>query len=289
MKLAESSENEERESLGLRVLLAEDNTTSQDLISIMLKRLGCDVDVVTNGTQLLDVVGRTEYDLILMDCQMPGMDGFEAARALRAREATITDKQPIPIIAVTGHELNGESQGGLPFGMNDYLRKPFRLDDLAEALSRWAPNGSAPQAHENGDEAQPDETLVQASVLDSSRLDEIRGLVSDDDSDFLTNIVGQFIKDTGKLIQEMKAALRASDAAALKVAAHTLKSSSASLGATDLSLLCKQIQSMAAEGSVEPAESVVVQVENEFAGVIIALRAELDAPAPDRQQLANTA
>jgi CheY-like chemotaxis protein len=288
MTPVESSENAERESLGLRVLLAEDNTTSQDLISIMLKRLGCDVDVVRDGAQLLDVVDKAEYDLILMDCQMPGMDGFEAARAIRAREATAADKQPIPIIAVTGHELNGQS-GSLPFGMNDYLRKPFRLDDLAEVLKKWGSNESAPQAHEDDREAQQDETPAQASMLDSSRLDEIRSLMTDDESDFLTNIVEQFIKDTGKLIQEMKAAVRASDAPALKVAAHTLKSSSASLGATDLSSLCKQVQTIAAEGSVEPAEFVVVQIENEFAGVIAALRAELEAPAPDRQRQANTA
>ncbi|MCK5439302.1 MAG: response regulator, partial [Gemmatimonadetes bacterium] len=289
MSLVAPSEKEERESLDLRVLLAEDNTTSQDLISIMLKRLGCEVDVVTDGAQLLNVVGKSEYDVILMDCQMPGMDGFEAARALRTRETTATDEQPIPIIAVTSHDLNSQSQGGLPFGMNDYLRKPFRLDDLAEVLSRWAPNGSAPQAHKNDDEAQPDETPVQASVLDSSRLDEIRSLMTDDEPDFLRNIVDQFIKDTAKLIQEMKAALRASDASSLKVAAHTLKSSSASLGATDLSALCKQVQTIAAEGSIEPAELVVVQIENEFAGVISALRAEVAAPAPDRQRLANTA
>ena len=289
MNPPEPSESEQRESLDLRVLLAEDNTTSQDLISVMLKRLGCEVDVVRDGTQLLDVVSEAEYDIILMDCQMPGMDGFEAARALRARETMATDGQPIPIIAVTGHDLNDQSQGGLPFGMNDYLRKPFRLDDLAEVLDRWGPNRSAPQAHEDDHEAQPDKAPVQASVLDSGRLDEIRSLMTDDEPEFLTNIVEQFIEDTGKLIQEMKAALRASDASALKVAAHTLKSSSASLGATDLSALCKQVQTIAAEGSIEPAEFVVVQIENEFAGVISALRGELKLAAPDRQRLANTA
>jgi CheY-like chemotaxis protein/signal transduction histidine kinase len=289
MNPPEPSKDEEREDLGLRVLLAEDNTTSQDLISVMLKRLGCDVDVVRDGAQLLDIVGEAKYDLILMDCQMPGMDGFEAARAIRAREVTAIDKQPIPVIAVTGHDLNSRSQGGLPFGMNDYLRKPFRLDDLAEVLKRCGPDGSAPQVDEDDHEAQPDRAPAQASVLDSSRLEEIRSLMTDDDSEFLADIVEQFIKDTGKLIQEMKAALRASDAPALKVAAHTLKSSSASLGATDLSTLCKQVQTIAAEGSVEPAELVVVQIENEFAGVISALRAELEAPAPDQQRLANTA
>ncbi len=289
MNSAEPSQNEERESLGLRVLLAEDNTTSQDLISIMLKRLGCHVDVARDGTHLLDVVDKAEYDLILMDCQMPGMDGFEAARAIRAREETTTDNQPIPIIAVTSHELSDQSQGSLPCGMNDYLRKPFRLDDLAEVLNRWGPNGSTSEAHEDDHEAQQDKALAQASVLDSSRLDEIRSLMTDDDSEFLVNIVEQFIKDTGKLIQEIKAALRAGDAPALKVAAHTLKSSSASLGATDLSGLCKQVQTIAAEDSVQPAEFVVVQIENEFAGVISALRAELEASAPDRERLANTA
>ncbi len=288
MKTLEPSETQEGESLGLRVLLAEDNTTSQDLISIMLKKLGCDVEVVRDGAQLLDVVDKAEYDVILMDCQMPGMDGFEAARALRAREIAITDKEPIPIIAVTGHELNSQSEGGLPFGMNDYLRKPFRLNDLLETLKRWMPNGSEPQADEQDDQAQPVQAPAQAVVLNASRLDEIRSL-TDGDSDFLQNIIEQFISDTGKLTQEMKAAVRAKDAPALKVAAHTLKSSSASLGATDLSALCKEVQKLAAEGSVEPAESIVVQIENEFAGVIVALRAEAGVAAPEPPQLANTA
>jgi CheY-like chemotaxis protein len=251
--------------------------------------LGCEVDIVRDGGQLLEVVGKTEYDVILMDCQMPGMDGFEAARALRGREIAITDKEPVPIIAVTGHELNTQSEGGLPFGMNDYLRKPFRLDDLADTLKRWALNGSDAQPHEQDDQVQPVQAPAQASVLDASRLDEIRSLMTDDDPDFLFNIIEQFIRDTGRLIQEMKAALRANDAPALKVAAHTLKSSSASLGATDLSTLCKEVQTLAAEGSVEPAESIVVQIENEFAGVIAALRAQVRAPAPEPPQLANTA
>jgi CheY-like chemotaxis protein/HPt (histidine-containing phosphotransfer) domain-containing protein len=289
MKTSEPSDTQERESLGLRVLLAEDNTTSQDLISIMVKKLGCEVDVVRDGAQLLDVVGKAEYDVILMDCQMPGLDGFEAARALRAREITITDKEPIPIIAVTGHELNSQSEGGLPFGMNDYLRKPFRLNDLAETLKRWMPNGLDPQIDEQDDQVQPVQAPAQAVVLDASRLAEIRSLMTDDDSEFLQNIIEQFISDTGDLIQEMKAALRANDAPALKVAAHTLKSSSASLGATDLSALCKEVQALAADGSVEPAESIVVQIESEFAAVIVALRAEVQPPVPDPARLANTA
>jgi CheY-like chemotaxis protein/HPt (histidine-containing phosphotransfer) domain-containing protein len=244
----------------LRVLVAEDNPTNGEVTSVMLQRLGCAVDLVGNGNGVLEALAREAYDVVLMDCEMPGMDGFEAARAVRENEQT-AGTDPVPIIAVTGHDFTSQVDGGLPETMDDYLRKPFYLADLVQVLHRWAPG--------RFDSGQPGDN---AEMLDTGRLDEIRELSGDDEPDFLRNIAEKFFKVTEQLIQEMRTALVADDRDALKVAAHTLKSSSANLGAMGLSLLCNELEGTTEEASPEEVEKIVSEIETEYKSAQVALR-----------------
>ena len=114
------------------VLVAEDNATNQKVIVMRLTRLGCVVDVANDGLEATQAASNTAYDLILMDCQMPVMDGFQATRAIRKQGG-----RPVPIVALTANAMEGERERCLSAGMDDYLAKPVRPDDLVAKLQQW--------------------------------------------------------------------------------------------------------------------------------------------------------
>ena len=121
---------------GLRVLLAEDNAINQKVALRQLKKLGVDADAVADGEEVMQSIARTPYDVILMDCQMPHLDGYEATRRIRALEAESSVARRLHIIALTAHALPGDRDLCLQAGMDDYISKPMRLDDLGNALGR---------------------------------------------------------------------------------------------------------------------------------------------------------
>ena len=121
-------------SRGCRVLLAEDNAVNQRVAVLMLQRLGCRVDVAGNGLEAIDLSGRLPYDIIFLDCQMPELDGYGAARAIRAREV---EGHRVPIIALTANAMDGDREECLAAGMDDYLSKPVVMASLATALHRY--------------------------------------------------------------------------------------------------------------------------------------------------------
>jgi two-component system, sensor histidine kinase len=120
-----------------RILLAEDNLVNQEVASAMLTHIGCLVDVVSDGLQALDALSRNRYDLVFMDCQMPELDGYEATRTIRAEEAQATPTSRLPIIALTAHAMAGDRELCLAAGMDDYLSKPFNLEQLRAILDKW--------------------------------------------------------------------------------------------------------------------------------------------------------
>jgi CheY-like chemotaxis protein len=128
-----------------RILLVEDNSVNQEVASAMLGQFGCSVEIAGNGHEALEATGRARYDLVLMDCQMPIMDGFEATRRIRARETASTTGPPrLPIVALTAHVLENDRQSCFAAGMDDYLSKPFTRLQLARMLTRWLPRPERP-------------------------------------------------------------------------------------------------------------------------------------------------
>ncbi|KVV44449.1 hybrid sensor histidine kinase/response regulator [Burkholderia territorii] len=273
-------------AIAARVLLVEDNAVNQQIALAMLEDTDYRVTVADDGEQALSLLAHEAFDVVLMDCQMPLLDGFDATRRLRRREAEAGAPR-VPVIALTANALQGDRERCLAAGMDDYLAKPFRRDALLRALARHvcgnerapvAGHGHALQAdigsHGNACEASTTSLDDDADVIDRKALDALRALQRPGRPDVLTRIIDQFALDAPRLIRDMRAAVEAGDADALKLAAHTLKSSSANVGAHRLSARCREIERLARAADVRAAEALVADTDAEFAHAHAALIAE---------------
>ncbi|HET6846434.1 MAG TPA: response regulator, partial [Anaerolineales bacterium] len=258
--------------LPLRILVAEDHPTNQRLALLMLERLGYRADVAANGREVLEAVERQPYDVILMDIQMPEMDGLEAARQLRQRYPS---GQGPRIVAMTANVTKRDRRACLDAGMNDYLPKPIRVVELVAALNRAQPlsteggQETAEELHQpavaaSSESGSAESTLDQAAIQDLIKL-------TGDDPRSLQALIDSFLEETPRLLASVQQALGASDGALLRRAGHTLKSSSRDFGANGLSDLGRRLEAMGREDHFEGAAAVAQQAEAEFRGVRRAL------------------
>jgi PAS domain S-box-containing protein len=238
-----------------RILLAEDNAINQKVAMRMLDRLGYQAEAVANGLEVLQALERQPYDIVLMDVQMPEMDGLEAARRIREMPAA---RQPY-IIAMTAHAMKGDREECMAAGMDDYISKPVRMEELQTALVRSSEHGK------------------EASALDQQALDELRKLQMDGEPDIVQELGGMFLDRAPARINAMKDALARGDAGSLKREAHNLKSSSANLGALRLSGLCKDLEILGRSGELQGAQELMEKAEAEFERVRTALESEISS------------
>jgi two-component system sensor histidine kinase/response regulator len=268
-------------TLGGYVLVAEDNEVNQMVARTMLESLGCRVDIARNGAEAAQAVERQRYDLVLMDCQMPEVDGFEATARIRAREAGYATAVRIPIIALTAHSMQGDREQCLAAGMDDYLSKPFTMQQLQGVLRRWLPpeRPELLRAQPARVDAPPAKAAGRANgMLDDKALDAIRALQRPGSPNLLQTVVGTYLREAPRLIDNMARAARTGDATALRSAAHSLKSSSATVGALQLSSYCRDIEVRASSDELEGVEREVAAAEEEFQGVCRLLVAEIGPP-----------
>jgi CheY-like chemotaxis protein/HPt (histidine-containing phosphotransfer) domain-containing protein len=259
----------------LRILLAEDNPVNQMLVLRLLERLGYRTDVAANGLEVIESLRRQPYDVVLMDVQMPEVDGLEAARAIGH---TWSPERRPRIIATTANVTKEDREACLAAGMDDYLGKPIRVGELVAALNRCQPLVEAAAAEATARPA-PAEVIEagtvgepSAAVLDPKALDRLQGMVSGD-PEFLAELIDTFLEDTPQLLADMGRAVDAGDAAGLALAAHSLKSNSANFGATALADLCRELEGIAKAGALVGAGERVAQAEAEFERVQGALEA----------------
>ena len=261
-----------------RILLAEDNAVNQEVALVMLEALSCRVEIANDGREALAAITDKKYDLVLMDCQMPEMDGFEATKEIRRWERQQGVGPRLPIIAVTANALRGDREQCLAAGMDDYLSKPFTHDQVAALLERWLPGAKEePCRKEQTMEPRmpsdtpsgPPETSV---ILDSKALDNIRALQRPGRPDVLGKVVDLFIEATPKLLQALRDARAGGDAEALRRAAHTLKSSGANVGAGGLAALCGQLESLARDGALDGSDHLIGEIEDTYSAVATALQ-----------------
>ncbi|MGE3389583.1 MAG: ATP-binding protein [Gammaproteobacteria bacterium] len=226
-----------------RVLIVEDNPINQLLAAEMLHAIGCDSVTVDNGRAAIDAVQAERFDAVLMDWQMPELDGVAATREIRRREAARADTHRLPIIGLTANAMQGDRESCLAAGMDEYLAKPFRKQDLHRALRRWLTlnDARAPSAEPSG--AEECRSPVEPPVLDHTPLDALRAMQRPGRPDILANVITTYLDATPRLLADMRGHLAANDHAALRAVAHSLKSSSASLGLVRLSRLCADIES----------------------------------------------
>jgi len=269
------------ERLPLHILLAEDNTVNQRLALRLLGRRGYRADVAGNGLEVLEALQRQRYDVILMDVQMPEMDGLEATRSIHR---DVPARQRPRIIAMTANAMQGDREECLAAGMDDYLTKPIQVKALHEALERAGlaakrRAASQPLLEKPYVEAMPvpQDGKQQAEVspaLDPAVLAELRQFQAEGEPDLLQELAEAFQFETPPLLEALHAAVREQQAEPLRRAAHNLKGSSNNLGARTMAALSSELESLGKQGTVEGAAELVGQLEQEYQRVCQALAAE---------------
>jgi PAS domain S-box-containing protein len=255
----------------VRILVAEDNIVNQKVALRQLEHLGYAADAVANGTEVLEAIERIPYDLVLMDCQMPEMDGYEATREIRKREG---DSRHTPIIAMTANALDGDRERCLEAGMDDYISKPVKRETLSAAIERWTFERKASRTPADAPGSSQSIDASFGSVIDPSVIAELRGLQSSTDPAFFNHLIDLFIEETPHRLAALGAAIACSNAEGLSHEAHALKGSSAHLGATRMDALCEILEEQGRAGSITGAPALLAVLEEEFARVRAALEAE---------------
>ncbi|MDJ0533056.1 MAG: ATP-binding protein [Xenococcaceae cyanobacterium MO_207.B15] len=295
----------------LRILLAEDNSVNQKVASLILNKLGYRADIVSNGLEAVNAVQTLPYDVILMDIEMPEMDGITATKRILEH---LTTKTPY-IIGLTAYAMTEKRDRCIQAGMKDFLTKPVRIENLDRALQRVMPS------IDNRDSAQPEipttssflattdqgfpfenrgqrtedskmdptsegiiskkpleveesiTELVQ-TVLDMTVLDSLRQLVGAKAPEMLTKIINQYLEDAPGKVSAIAEALKSQDIEALRKASHSLRSSSANLGAISLAEYCKNLENIARAGEMPENPETITELETEYEKVKIALQQE---------------
>jgi two-component system sensor histidine kinase/response regulator len=260
-----------RNLAGRCVLLVEDAPVNQQVASAMLGGMGCEVVVAHDGAQAVSAAAGRLFDAILMDCQMPVMDGFEATRRIREAQAQ-SDAPRVPIIALTANALHGDRERCLDAGMDDYLAKPFTGAALRGALERWLAPGADAAAV-----AEVPAALADPDDVDLRALDEIRQL--DMDGTLVPRMLDLFVSEGVDLLDRIDAALQARDLDGLIFAAHKLASTSANVGARRLSVLARTAENEARQARVQCPPAAVAEMRQAFA----AARQALGGPAAEAQ------
>jgi two-component system sensor histidine kinase/response regulator len=251
-----------------RILVAEDNVVNQKVALRQLAKLGYVADTVGNGREAVETLGAIAYDLILMDCQMPEMDGYEATAAIRERE---TGARRIPIIAMTAHALEGERAKCLAAGMDDYLSKPVKIEELAKVLANWLPVTPA-----SAEEAGTFEECGDGDLppVDLERLYLAMGEEPEELQEILELYLGQMERD----LQKLNTAIAAGNAGEIDLIAHNCSGVSANCGMVAVVAPLRELERMGREGQLTGAAQRGAEVGREFGRIKIFLQEQLAQP-----------
>ena len=267
-----------------RILMAEDNGVNQFVARNVLKSIGCDFEIVANGQDALLAVQGGHYDMVLMDCQMPVMDGYDATRAIRTWEASqahAAGSVPhIPIVALTANALVGDADICRAAGMDDHLPKPYSRKQLIALMTRWLPAKLVENAPVQArPEAPAPMAVATPCTLDKATLAHIRALEDDGSSSILDELIGIYLEEAPSHIANLQAAAEAGNAAELGRIAHAFKSASANVGGSQLGELCRQVERHAKAGEVALAAALLERLEAHFHTLRPTLLAEVGQTA----------
>ncbi len=262
---------------GTRVLVAEDNQVNAKLAAAMLEKYGCLVDVAADGLEALEAMGRATYDLVLMDCQMPGLDGFETTRRLRAREDA-ANLPRTPVIAMTANAMAGDRERCLEAGMDDYIAKPVRPDDLQTAVGRHVTRRSVrPAPQPDWQQAALPAEPNALPLVDHDRLAEL-GILEDGNPGLIAELTELFASDTARRISGIVDGVRDADLGRVQGDAHALKGSAGTIGAARVAELARRIVEIVRGGTLEGTASLASELEVTFAMTLDELRAMPSTP-----------
>ena len=255
----------------LRVLLVEDNAVNQRVATHLLQRLGHTAALATNGWEAVEAVSSNTYDLVFMDVMMPVMDGFDATRQIRKLALPFQPR----IVALTANAMPGDRERCLDVGMDDYLSKPLQMEALSRVLeqARVIAAGLAPADPDAAPAPAPAPTPHTDGPIRYATLRELRTMIGERDDAFLDGLVSDFLADAGGLAADVTAALASGDLAAARRAAHTLKSSSAMLGALELAEQCAAVEHAARDEQEAAAQTAAEGLYDRYRSVREALEA----------------
>ncbi len=237
---------------GKRILVVEDNRANQQVALGMLERLGCKINLANNGKEALGLITRKHFDLVLMDCHMPEMDGYEATAQIRRLE---TDESNVTIVAMTANVQQGESDKCLAVGMNDYLAKPLKIEVLKNMLMKWIP------VTEYRVEGEPAviESAADADMVEGILDQGIFKALGEQVGPALATLITVFIDDLPSYVRSLKDATSVKDSSAIADIAHSIKGSAANFGASRLVEVCQEIENLGRAGNLEDVEGMVEQ------------------------------
>lgn len=221
-----------------RILVVEDNPVNQKVEVLQLEKLGFSPDVVSSGQEALLLLEKNTYDLVLMDCQMPEMDGYEATAEIRKKEAGL---RHTPIVAITAHAMQGDYEKCMQAGMDDYIPKPIKLEALSKLLEKWS------------------------SPFDPDTVKKLLELQDESNPHFFHDLVAVFMANADELLIKLKQSVETSDFESVKKVAHNLKGSAASMGALKIVELCKTIENQALNNELEPLKETLDALAEELA------------------------
>ena len=245
-----------------RILVAEDNIVNQKVALRQLRKLGYAAEVVGNGREAVEAMAANDYDLVLMDCQMPEMGGYEATAEIRGRE---TGGQRIPIIAMTAHALEGERARCLAAGMDDYLSKPVKIEELEKLLTIWlkVPSPAAAEAGAAGEGT--------SAPVDMERL----CLAMGEEPEEVQELVDLYLEQMEGSLKRLGAAIAVGDSDEVSMIAHNCLGVSANCGMVAVIAPLRELERMAREGLLTGAAQLGAQVDEEFRRVRVFLQEQL--------------
>ena len=271
--------------IGAKILVAEDNPVNQKLITEVLRIFACDLTLVGNGKEAVSMNEQNQYDMILMDCQMPEMDGFEATKIIRSQEQQRAGDEAVVIVALTANARKEDKDKCLACGMNDYLSKPFTMNQLKNMILKWyateqvfdsnTPEIPAPMVDEDHSATLP----AADTLLDFNTLNSIRGLQSPQSPDILGQLLEIYLSSAPELIKALKSSINDEDYESIRDSAHSLKSASGSIGASSIFELSAKLENMARDRKMENAGIVLEEIEQLYPTICKLLEQEIQRPA----------
>ena len=257
------------DDLQLKVLLVEDTRANQELATAMLRKIGCQVVLAENGEEALDRWSKDQFDVILMDCQMPVMDGYQATGIIRQREADAGEGKRVPVIALTAHAMKGDREKCLAAGMDDYLTKPFTRQALTAVLAEWVmrkKEGESGAASLNGKYLSGEAKIEvdDLAVLDRQLVDDLYELQIPGEENIVRKLVNAYLVSTPLKIGELLRGYDSRDLTQVFESAHAIKSSSAQFGARRLSALAAELEAVAKAGHLADCAPLVARLASCF-------------------------
>ena len=271
---------------GRRVLLVEDSPINQYIAAEMLRKLGLEVSLASNGAEAVDLVRLNAYDLVLMDCHMPQMDGFAATRHIRAWEGIAAERPPLPIVALTANAMAGDRESCLAAGMNDYLAKPINGTDLAEMVARHMSAGppGKPEATSKPRLAPPAEQMTpRPAVFDSTMLESLPMVADGSNPGFARHVLEQFLNVGAHTLNLFERATQTGDEKAQLRCVHTLKSSSAQIGLEALAAVAQDLELMPCAPAVRPTPMPSAVLHDEHRRALEAIAMHLGDEIPTQE------